>query len=143
MKLTQISVFLENRKGRLYDVCSLLGKNKINIRALTIAETEKFGVLRIVVDKPDKAIQVLKKNNFVANLTDIVAVEVEDRPGGLAAILKVLSLNKINLEYMYGFVEKSSDKALLVFRFDDPDKAIAVFKKNKIKVIGRKDIKEL
>ena len=143
MKLTQISVFLENRKGRLYDVCSLLGKNKINIRALTIAETEKFGVLRIVVDKPDKAMQILKKNNFVANLTDIVAVEVEDRPGGLAAILKTLSANDINLEYMYGFVEKSSDKALLVFRFDDPDKAITVFKKNKIKVVGSKEIKEL
>ena len=143
MKLTQISVFLENRKGRLYDVCSLLGKNKINIRALTIAETEKFGVLRIVVDKPDKAIQILKKNGFVANLTDIVAVEVQDKPGGLAAILKILTLNNINLEYMYGFVEKSSDKALLVFRFDDPDKAITVFKKNKIKVIGSKEIKEL
>jgi len=143
MKLTQISVFLENRKGRLYDVCSLLGKNKINIRALTIAETEKFGVLRIVVDNPDKAMQVLKKNNFVANLTDIVAVEVEDRPGGLAAILKILALNNINLEYMYGFVEKSSDRALLVFRFDDPDKAITVFKKNKIKVVGSKEIKEL
>jgi hypothetical protein len=143
MKLTQISVFLENRKGRLYDVCLLLGKNKINIRALTIAETESFGVLRIVVDKPQQAMQVLKKNNFVANLTDIVAVEVEDRPGGLAAILKILSLNKINLEYMYGFVEKSSDKALLVLRFDEPDRAIAVLKKNKIKIIGSKDIKEL
>ena len=143
MKLTQISVFLENRKGRLYDVCLLLGKNKINIRALTIAETEKFGVLRIVVDKPDKAIQILKKNGFVANLTDIVAVEVQDKPGGLAAILKILTLNNINLEYMYGFVEKSSDKALLVFRFDDPDKAITVFKKNKIKIIGSKEIKEL
>jgi len=143
MKLTQISVFLENRKGRLYDVCSLLGKNKINIRALTIAETEKFGVLRIVVDKPDKAIQILKKNSFVANLTDIVAVEVQDKPGGLAAILKILTLNNINLEYMYGFVEKSSDKALLVFRFDDPDKAITLFKKSKIRVIGSKEIKEL
>ena len=143
MKLTQISVFLENRKGRLYDVCSLLGKSKINIRALTIAETEKFGVLRIVVDKPDKAVQILKKNGFVANLTDIVAVEVQDKPGGLAAILKILALNNINLEYMYGFVEKSSDRALLVFRFDDPDKAITLFKKNKIKVVGSKEIKEL
>jgi len=143
MKLTQISVFLENRKGRLYDVCSLLGKNKINIRALTIAETEKFGVLRIVVDKPDKAVQILKKNSFVANLTDIVAVEVQDKPGGLAAILKILALNNINLEYMYGFVEKSSDKALLVFRFDNPDKAITLFKKSKIRVIGSKEIKEL
>jgi hypothetical protein len=143
MKLTQISIFLENRKGRLYEVCSLLGKNKINIRALTIAETEKFGILRIVVDKPDVAVRVLKQNGFVANLTDIVAVEVEDRPGGLAGILKILYQNDINLGYMYGFVEKATDKALLVFRFDAPDKAIAVLKRHKLKVIGRKEIKNL
>jgi len=143
MKLTQISIFLENRKGRLYDVCSLLGKKKINIRALTIAETEEFGILRIVVDKPAEAVRALKDNGFMANLTDIVAVEVKDKPGGLAAILKILSDNNINLEYMYGFVEKAADQALLVFRFDSPDKAIEVLKKNKIKVIGKEDIKNL
>lgn len=143
MKLTQISIFLENRKGRLYEVCSLLGKNKINIRALNIAETPEFGILRIVVDRPEDAVKLLKENGFVANLTDIVAVEVEDRPGGLASILKIFSDNNINLEYMYGFVEKSSDKALLVFRFDEPDKAIEILLKNKIKIIGKKDISEL
>jgi hypothetical protein len=143
MKLTQISIFLENRKGRLYDVCSLLGKKKINIRALTVAESEQFGILRIVVDKPEETAQILKKNGFVANLTEIVAVEVADKPGGLADILKVLSQNNINVEYMYGFVEKTSDKALLVFRFDEPDKAIALLKKKKIKVVGRKDLGDL
>ena len=140
MKITQISVFLENRKGRLYDVCALLGKNSINIRALTIAETEEFGILRIVVDKPQDAVQVLKKNNFVAHLTEIVAVEVQDEPGGLARILQILNDNNINIEYMYAFVERSGGKALLVFRFDDPDKAIAVLTKNQIKIIGSKDI---
>ncbi|MDD5347411.1 MAG: ACT domain-containing protein [Candidatus Omnitrophica bacterium] len=143
MKLTQISIFLENRKGRLSDVCSLLGKNKINIRALTIAESEEFGILRIVVDKPDAAVKALKSGGFVANVTDIVAVEVGDKPGGLAAILKILSASDINVEYMYGFVEKKTDKALLVFRFEDPDKAIAVLKKHKITVVGKKDIGEL
>jgi hypothetical protein len=143
MKLTQISIFLENRKGRLNEVCSLLGKNKINIRALTVAETEEFGVLRIVVDKPQKATQVLKKNGFTANLTDIVAVEVGDKPGGLAAILKILSQNDVNVEYVYGFVEKKTDKALLVFRFEEPDKAIAILKKNKISVVGKKDIGDM
>jgi hypothetical protein len=143
MKLTQISIFLENRKGRLYEVCSLLGKNTINIRALNIAETPEFGILRIVVDRPEDAVKLLKENGFVANLTDIVAVEVEDRPGGLASILKIFSDNNINLEYMYGFVEKSSNKALLVFRFDEPDKAIEVLLRNKIKIIGKKDISEL
>jgi hypothetical protein len=143
MKLTQISIFLENRKGRLYDVCSLLGKNKINIRALTVAETEEFGVLRIVVDKPEKATQVLKKSGFVANLTDIVAVEVGDKPGGLAAILKIISQNNVNVEYVYGFVEKKTEKALLVFRFEEPDKAIAILKKNRISVVGKKDIGDM
>ena len=143
MKLTQISIFLENRKGRLYDVTSLFGKNNVNIRALTIAETPEFGILRVVVDDPKRAVQILKKNGFVAKLTDIVAVEVNDAPGGLAEILRILYANNINVEYMYGFLEKFSDKALLVFRFDDPDKAIRTLIKNKIKVIGTKDIKSL
>jgi len=143
MKITQISVFLENRKGRLYEVCSLLGKNKINIRALTIAETPEFGILRIVVDKPQEAIKILKNNGFTANLTDIVAVEVEDKPSGLAGILKILSVGDINVEYMYGFLEKASDKALLVFRFEDPDKAIKILHKNKIRVVNKDDIVNL
>ena len=143
MKLTQISIFLENRKGRLYEVCSLLGKNKINIRALTVAESEQFGILRIVVDKPEETSALLKKSGFVASLTEIVAVEVADKPGGLAEILKVFSQSNINVEYMYGFVEKKSDKAMLVFRFDEPDKAIALLKKKKIKVIGRKEMGDL
>ena len=140
MKLTQISIFLENRKGRLYEVCSVLGENKVNIRALTVAESEEFGILRIVVDDPEKAARVLKKNGFVASLTDIVAVEVDDKPGGLSKILKIFSQSNINVEYMYGFVEKRSDRALLVFRFDEPDKAIELLKKKKISVVGKKEI---
>jgi hypothetical protein len=143
MKLTQISVFLENRKGRLYDVCSLLGKTNINIRALTIAETETFGVLRIVVDKSDLAIQTLRKNNFVANLTDVVAIEVGDKPGGLAEILKVFADNDVNVEYMYGFVEKFSDNALLVFRFEDTDNATKILADKGVKVVTRKEIEGL
>ncbi|MHC5136418.1 MAG: ACT domain-containing protein, partial [Planctomycetota bacterium] len=91
MKITQISVFLENRKGRLSEVCSMLGQADVNIRALTIAETESFGVLRMVVDKPSKAADLFRKNGITANLTDVVAAEVPDKPGGLAAVLKTLS----------------------------------------------------
>lgn len=143
MKITQISVFLENRKGRLFDACSLLGCNGVNIRALTIAETEDFGVLRIVVDKPDEAIKCLKDNNFVANITDVVAVVVGDKPGGLAAVLKKLFENNINIEYMYGFMEKFSDSALLVFRFEDTDAAQKVLKENNIKIVTKEEIKDL
>ena len=143
MKITQISVFLENRKGRLYDVCSLLGSNDVNIRALTIAETESFGVLRIVVDRSDFAINLLRENHFVANFTDVVAIEVPDKPGGLASILKVLAENDVNIEYMYGFVEKFSDKALLVMRFEDTDFAQQILAKHNIRAVAEKDIEGL
>jgi len=143
MKIKQISIFLENRKGRLYDVCSLLGQKGVNIRALNVAETESFGILRIVVDKPDVALDALKQADITARITDVVAVEVEDKPGGLANILKVLADEAVNIEYMYGFVEKSSDKALMVFRFDDVDKAAAILKKHNIKVVGAQEVREL
>ncbi len=143
MRLKQISVFLENKKGRLQDVCSLLGSNGINMRALTIAETESFGVLRMVVDKSDQAIDLLRKNDFAANVTDVVAVEVEDKPGGLAGILKIISDNDVNIEYMYGFVEKFSDKALLVFRFEDTDHAQRILNENGVSIVAEKDIQGL
>jgi hypothetical protein len=143
MNITQISVFLENRKGRLADVCTLFGENGINIRALTIAETESFGVMRLVVDKPSAAVELLKNNGFTANLTNVVAVEVEDAPGGLAKILKVLAKNELNIEYMYGFIEKFSDKALMVFRFDNPEAAANVLADKGVKVVSKDDIQKL
>ncbi len=143
MKLTQISIFLENKKGRLFDVCTLLGKKDVNIRALTVAESPDYGILRIIVDKPDIAIEVLKKNGFTANQTDIIAVEIEDKPGGLVNILKVINENNLNIEYLYGFIEKLSNKALIVFRFDDIDRAISVLLKNNIKIVKRDEIIKL
>jgi hypothetical protein len=143
MKLTQISLFLENRKGRLAEVCSVLGRDKVNIRALTIAETDEFGVLRMVVDQPDKALATLRAGGFVASVTHIVALEVDDRPGGLAAVLRVLTEAGLNIEYMYGFVEKKTDRALMVFRFDDPDKALEVLRKNGINVVGQAEVQSL
>lgn len=143
MKITQISVFLENRKGRLCDVCTMLGDAGVNIRALTIAETESFGVLRMVVDRPEKAIDLFRKQGVTANLTDVVAVEVPDTPGGLSSVLKVLSDNEVNVEYMYGFVEKQTENALLVFRFDNPEKAQQVLKSNGFNVVDEQGIQGL
>ncbi len=143
MKITQISVFLENKKGRLFEAAQTLGHAQVNIKALTIAENEDFGVLRLIVDQPETALTALKANGFVASLTEIVAVEVGDHPGGLAKVLAVLSENDLNVEYMYAFVEKAEDKAILVFRFDDIDKAITVLTNNHIRVVGKKDIKGL
>ena len=143
MKIKQISVFLENRKGRLYDICSMLGAAGINIRALMIAETETFGVLRMVVDKPAAAVELFRKRSITANQTEVVAVEVDDTPGGLAQVLKVLTENDLNVEYMYGFVEKFSENALLVFRFEDSEKASQILKANGINVVGGHDIETL
>ncbi|HOD13034.1 MAG TPA: ACT domain-containing protein [Candidatus Omnitrophota bacterium] len=143
MKITQISVFLENKKGRLLDATVALGKASINIKALTIAENEDFGVLRLIVNDPEGALQALKANGFVASLTEIVAVEVEDSPGGLAKVLSVLNDHDLNVEYMYAFVEKTENKAILVFRFDDIDKAITALTNANIRVVGKKDIQGL
>ena len=138
MKINQISIFIENTKGRLAEVCNLLGDKGINIRALTIAESPEFGILRVVLDKPEEAKQILKKNGFIATTAEIVAVEVSDEPGGLAKALKILADNDINVEYMYGFVEKATDKALMVFKFVNTDKAIEVLQKNNISVVDKK-----
>ncbi|MCL2335558.1 MAG: ACT domain-containing protein [Endomicrobia bacterium] len=140
MKITQISVFIENTKGRLYDLCDTLGKKDINIKALTLAESPEFGIARIVVDKAGEAVKLLKENGFIASIAEIVAVEVSDKPGGLAAALKVLADNDINIEYMYGFVEKASDKALMVFKFEDIDKALDVLCRNGVSVVSKETI---
>jgi hypothetical protein len=135
-----MSVFIENTEGRLFELCDILGKNNINIKALTLAESPEFGIVRLVVDKAENAVEIVKKHGFIASLAQIAAVEVADDPGGLAAVLKVLSENKINIEYMYGFVEKASDKALMVFKFEDIDKAIEVLCANSIPVVAKETI---
>ena len=142
LTLTQLSIFVENRPGRLFSVCSLLGDGGINIRAITIAESEGFGILRVIVDRPDDAFDVLKMAGYTANVTDVVAVDIVDKPGGLAGVLKVLNDAGINVEYMYGFVDRSSDNALVAFRFENPEDAIKVLKSNDIKVVGNKSSKK-
>ena len=136
--ISQVSIFIENTKGRLANVCGLLGDNNINIKALTIAETPEFGILRVVLNDTEKAKKVLKENGFIAKIAPVVAVEVSDTPGGLAKALKVLADNDINLEYMYGFVEKASEQALMVFKFDNIEKAIEVLQKNNISIVEEK-----
>lgn len=136
--IKQLSIFIENTKGRLAEVCGLLGDNNINIKALTIAESPEFGILRVVLDDTDKAKRILKENGFIATTATVVAVEVSDTPGGLAKALKVLSENDINLEYMYGFVEKASEKALMVLKVDNMEKAIKVLQEKNISIVEEK-----
>jgi len=143
MNIKQISVFLENKRGRLAEVTKLLASTNINIRALSLAETAEFGILRLMVNDPHTCLQVLKSNNFVAQETDVIAVEVEDKPGGLYKVLDILGQNEINIEYMYAFVEKKVDNAIVVFRIDDFQRAVDVLKNKGISVLSDNIIKNL
>lgn len=126
MKVEQISIFIENKSGRLAEVTSVLGNHNINIRALSLADTSDFGILRLIVDKTDLAKETLKQNGFTVNKTEVVAIEVPDQPGGLSRILKVLDEAQINVEYMYAFFERSAGNAVIIFRFDETNNAIQV-----------------
>ena len=135
MKVEQISIFLENKPGVLEEATRILKDAGINIRTLSLADTTDFGVLRLIVNDVDRASQVLKEQGFRTNRTIVVAVEVPDRPGGLHGILEVLSKNGINVEYLYAFVERSGEHAVIIFRFDAPDKAIEVLQKSGMTVL--------
>jgi hypothetical protein len=143
MNIKQVSIFLENKKGRLADVTKLLAQNKINIRALSLAETAEFGVLRLIVNDPDFCLKILKENQFVAQETDVIAAEVQDKPGGLQAILDVFQANDLNIEYMYAFVEKKADNAIVIFRIDDYQKAVKALQAKGIPVLSNEVIKNL
>jgi hypothetical protein len=125
MKVEQISIFIENKSGRLAEITRILGEAGINIRALSLADTSDFGILRLIVNDGATATTVLKDAGFTVNRTEVVAVEVPDRPGGLSAILQALDREAINVEYMYAFVERCGGNAVIIFRFDETDKAIA------------------
>lgn len=125
MKVEQISIFIENKSGRLAEVTTILGFAGVNIRALSLADTSDFGILRLIVNDRDKAITALKGKGFTVSKTEVVAVEVPDQPGGLASILHVLDKDSINVEYMYAFVERCGANAVIIFRFDVTEKAIA------------------
>jgi len=135
MKVEQISVFLENKPGTLEHATRILKENKINIRTLSLAETADFGILRLIVNDVEKTNQVLKDAGFRVSKTVVVAVEVPDQPGGLHGIMDVLNQEAINVEYLYAFVEKSGQNAVIIFRFDDPEKAIDVLVKHKFTVV--------
>jgi len=136
MKVEQVSVFLENKPGSLEEVTRILKEANINIRTLSLADTTDFGILRLIVNNVDTTSRVLRDNGFRVSRTTVVAVEVPDRPGGLHSILAVLKNDNILVEYLYAFVEKSGENAVIIFRFDDSDAAIDVLRKNDFNVIS-------
>ncbi|OPY89561.1 MAG: ACT domain protein [Syntrophaceae bacterium PtaU1.Bin231] len=125
MKVEQISIFLENRPGTMEKATKVLKDAGINIRALSLADTSDFGILRLIVDDIDKGKSVLQENGFTVRKTEVAAVEVPDKPGGLHSILEVLSGKDVNVEYMYAYVERSGENAIIIIRFDPIDVGIA------------------
>ena len=143
MNVEQISIFLENKSGRLAEVTSVLSEAGINIRALYLADTADFGVLRLIVSDTEKALQVLKDSGFTVVKSGVVAIEVPDRPGGLSKILNAIRDEGMNVEYMYAFVEKSGENAIVVFRFDELEKSISVLQKAGVKILGGEELSAL
>ena len=140
MKLEQLSIFLENRSGRLAEITGILARAGINIRALSLADTADFGILRLIVTQTARAVQVLREGGFTVATNEMVALEVPDRPGGLWEILKVLEGAGLNVEYMYAFVHKATENAVVIFRFDEPDKAGAVLGAAGVRVLAGEEV---
>lgn len=136
MKVEQISIFLENKTGRLAEVTAALKDAEVNIRALSLADTSDFGILRLIVNDPEKAKTALREKGFTVARNMVVAVEVEDRPGGLHDILSLLDKHAVNVEYMYAYIRPQGKNATLIFRFDKIDEAITLFEKNNITLLS-------
>jgi hypothetical protein len=143
MKVKQISVFIQNKKGRLCDVLNVLAKANISLRALCIADTTEFGILRMIVPDPDAAKKVLEKNNFTVKENDVIAIGVPDKPGGLAEILNLLDKADMNVEYAYAFAEKTENKAIVVLRIEKPEPAIKILRAGGVHVLESKEVYSL
>lgn len=139
----QISVFLENKAGRLARVTKVLGEACINIRALSIADTSDFGILRIIVNNPDKAYQILKDAGFTVSETEVIAVQVPDLPGSLAGVLEQMSEEKLNIEYLYAFLGTNQEDALVIFKVEDIQLARKSFKEMGINFLEEQELYQL
>ena len=143
MFVKQISIFLENKSGRLSEVTGTLGKNNIDISALSIADTTDFGILRLIVNDPEKAEKILKADGFTVSATSVIAIGVQDKPGGLGKALNILDSEQIGIEYMYAFVSKSEDEALVILKVAEPEKAVNTLQANGISVLTASQVYKL
>ena len=139
----QISVFLENKSGRLANVTRILGEANIDISALSIADTADFGILRLIVNDPEKAFTALKEEGFTVAVTDVLAICVQDKPGGLNKVLPVLEENSIDIEYLYAFVGKRAEEALVILRLSEQEKGLEALISNNIKVLTEEEVYSL
>ncbi|MDR2177958.1 MAG: ACT domain-containing protein [Treponema sp.] len=135
MGIQQISVFLENNAGRLAEVTRTLAGAGINIRAISIADTADFGILRLIVDKRDDALRALNAGGFTTRVSDVAAVEIDDNPGSLARIMELFQKSKVNIEYLYASLEGTAGKAVVIFKLADHEKGLGIIKDNGLSVV--------
>ena len=140
MKIQQVAIFMENKPGHLGNTCRILADAGVSITTLSLADTQQYGILRLIIQDWEKAKKVLTDNGLIANITEVLAVEVEDKPGGLMRILDIVGKASVNIEYMYAFANRFGEKAIMVFRFDEPDKAIAALQKQDVRVLTSIDL---
>lgn len=143
MLINQLSVFIENKKGTLGSLTDALLKHNIDIRAIAVFDTNEFGIVRLVVDDPEKALEVLKKEGFIAKSSKVIAVEPTDKPGSLNEIFKVMGENDINIEYIYSFVMRKHEMPYVVFKVDNQDKALEVLAKGGISLVAQHKVQIL
>ncbi|MDX9754227.1 MAG: ACT domain-containing protein [bacterium] len=135
MRPRQISVFVENRTGRIGEVTQVLGKAGVNIRAVSLADTHDFGIVRLIVNDVDRAMQILRQEKFTVMETEVIAVEIPDEPGALSGILELLGTESVNVEYLYGFTEIKTGRAILIFRFEETMHAVKVLEAKGVKML--------
>ncbi len=140
MIIKQLSVFVENKLGRMAEITAVIGDAGVDIRALSIADTSDFGILRLIVDKPDVAMEALKQAGITVSLTDVIAVGIEDKPGAFAKAIKIMSDASIGIEYMYAFISRSDSQAFVIMRIETPDKGIEVMKQHNIRLLSKDEI---
>ena len=143
MKIKQLSIFLQNRMGSLSKPLEVLSEADVNIRAMCMADTSEFGILRLVVDNPEKGKEVLEEHNFLVKITDIIGVEMCDAPGGLTSVLKIIKDNEIDLEYLYAFKHDKKNKAILLLHADELDRLISSLESNGITIVSADEVYNL
>ena len=141
MLIKQMSVFVENTTGRLAELAGILAENEIDLKASTIADTVDFGILRCIVEDPEKATNVLKAQGFTASMTEVVAVRLEDKPGGLYKVLNILSEAKIGVDYIYSTIKSKEGEAVIMIKVAEPDRAVEVLTGKGVKLFGMDDLK--
>jgi hypothetical protein len=140
MQIQQLSIFVENKSGRLAEITETIGKANVDIRAISVADTSDFGILRLIVDKPKEAVEVLRAAGLTVSLTSVIAIGIDDQPGEFAKAMRVLADGNIGVEYMYAFISRDKGKAFVILRVLETDKAVACLEQNGITLLTAEDI---